>query len=218
MTTPLLTDYQAVWIISILFHLTQSVNTIYTQSQCKVITVCTPQLHIKHLFPLDNPFINRVYFTAAWMWGCLCVPSQNGRFAVCLQLQSQYSLVSSTVKRSGSHFGPVFFSVTPHSCLWDPSHNGCGQTGGKCVQLWLKCKAKLKTIESFFSSRIKKIHSHLNVEININLTFRCSYDTGMRSISLPTVWIYAAKFKMQIQNFGYKSGGKCQWKPWYPPH
>lgn len=64
------------------------------------------------------------HFTAAWIWGCLCVPSQNGCLSVCLQLHNQYSLVSSTLKRKGCHLGIFFFWDVPHSFLWEPSHRG----------------------------------------------------------------------------------------------
>lgn len=60
-----------------------------------------------------------VLYTLFSCMSCLlCVPSQKGRFDVCLQLHSQYSLVSETVKRMGLSF------ILRKMSLCVPSQNG----------------------------------------------------------------------------------------------
>lgn len=55
---------------------------------------------------------------AAWISSRLCVPSQNGRLAVCLQLHNQYSLSSVTANFTGCNF------ICRNGLLWVPSHIG----------------------------------------------------------------------------------------------
>lgn len=55
---------------------------------------------------------------AAWISSRLCVPSQNGRLEVCLQLHNQYSLSSVTVNFIGRNF------MFKYGFLWVPSHKG----------------------------------------------------------------------------------------------
>jgi hypothetical protein len=58
------------------------------------------------------------HLMAAWISSRLCVPSQNGRLAVCLQLHNQYSLSSVTVNFTGRKF------ICKNGLLCVPSHIG----------------------------------------------------------------------------------------------
>lgn len=67
------------------------------------------------------------YLMAAWISSRLCVPSQNGLLAVCLQLHNQYSLSALTVNLTGCNF------ICKNGLLWVPSHSGWNNADKKHV-------------------------------------------------------------------------------------
>lgn len=83
------------------------------------------------------------YLMAAWISSRLCVPSQNGRFAVCLQLHNQYSLSAVTVNFIGHNF------ICKNGLLWVPSYSGWNNADKKHVIHRFKKYSFLLLTDSF---------------------------------------------------------------------